>query len=210
MKHGRQGARQTLARGRNRSYYSREHWSPVLSPMRPCQRVLWAQYQYKRCRPPTRCYVSALTPPPSPSPPQRRRQQQLVAAACVTMVDVDPALDEALWAPRAEAVRWTAARLRDGLAALPAAAPPRSAQAGGGGVARGAGSQQRHQRALGVLLAADETVAALNARYRGRDRPTDVLSFSTAGVEPWLERRDLGDVVLGVRGSLAAWAQALA
>ena len=32
---------------------------------------------------------------------------------------------------------------------------------------------------LGILLASDETTAALNLEYRGRDQPTDVLSFAT-------------------------------
>lgn len=44
-----------------------------------------------------------------------------------------------------------------------------------------------------VVLAADEPVRALNARYRGKDTPTDVLSFEGQG-----GAEGLGDVVIGV------------
>lgn len=54
---------------------------------------------------------------------------------------------------------------------------------------------------LSVLLASDAVIRGLNARYRGTDRPTDVLSFSQAeGVrigEPG-GRRLAGDVVISV------------
>jgi probable rRNA maturation factor len=54
-------------------------------------------------------------------------------------------------------------------------------------------------RALGVggelvlVLTGDRAVRALNARFRGKDRPTDVLSFP-GGAEPGA----LGDVVISV------------
>ena len=34
---------------------------------------------------------------------------------------------------------------------------------------------------LSVLLTGDEVIRGLNGRYRGRNRPTDVLSFAQAG-----------------------------
>src|SRR5690606_32074709 len=53
-----------------------------------------------------------------------------------------------------------------------------------------------------VLLADDATVQDLNARFRDRDRPTNVLSFPAAGSA----FPDLGDVVLAY-GYCAAEAQ---
>jgi probable rRNA maturation factor len=52
---------------------------------------------------------------------------------------------------------------------------------------------------LSVALADDAEIAALNERYRGKARPTDVLSFSLLE-GPHAARRGalLGDVVLGV------------
>jgi probable rRNA maturation factor len=54
-------------------------------------------------------------------------------------------------------------------------------------------------RALGVsgevalVLGGDRAIRALNARYRGKDRPTDVLSFPGPGGEA-----GLGDIVISV------------
>ena len=45
-----------------------------------------------------------------------------------------------------------------------------------------------------VLLSDDETVRELNARYRGKDSPTNVLSFPA----PATARPHLGDVVLAL------------
>ena len=52
---------------------------------------------------------------------------------------------------------------------------------------------------LSVVLVDDAEIAALNARYRGEDRPTDVLSFSLLE-GPHAERRGalLGDVVVSL------------
>ncbi len=54
--------------------------------------------------------------------------------------------------------------------------------------------------ALSVLLTDDEEMAALNLRWRGRDGPTNVLSFP-AGPDGPLEdgRALLGDIALGYR-----------
>ena len=46
---------------------------------------------------------------------------------------------------------------------------------------------------LAVVLAGDRTLRALNARYRGKDRPTDVLSFPGPGGD-----EGLGDVVISL------------
>lgn len=45
---------------------------------------------------------------------------------------------------------------------------------------------------VAVLLTDDDTVRGLNARFRGRDRPTNVLSFPA----PETARPHLGDIVL--------------
>jgi len=54
-------------------------------------------------------------------------------------------------------------------------------------------------RELSILLTDDEEMTALNRQYRGRDRTTDVLSFSQqegerSGLQPAL----LGDVVISL------------
>ena len=46
---------------------------------------------------------------------------------------------------------------------------------------------------LAVVLAGDRTLRSLNARYRGKDRPTDVLSFPGPGGE-----EGLGDVIISL------------
>jgi len=52
---------------------------------------------------------------------------------------------------------------------------------------------------LSVVLADDARMRELNAGYRGRDRPTDVLSFSLLEGEGAEHRgRLLGDVVIGL------------
>ncbi|HVR69801.1 MAG TPA: rRNA maturation RNase YbeY [Vicinamibacteria bacterium] len=46
---------------------------------------------------------------------------------------------------------------------------------------------------VSLVLTGDRAVRALNARYRGEDRPTDVLSFPGGG-----GRGELGDIVISV------------
>jgi probable rRNA maturation factor len=73
--------------------------------------------------------------------------------------------------------------------ALPDAAPLARAAAKAALSQAGAPRDRDH---LVVLLTDDETVHALNARFRGRDKPTNVLSFpaaTTAGPH-------LGDIAL--------------
>ena len=50
---------------------------------------------------------------------------------------------------------------------------------------------------VGVLVCDDPTICALNRQYRGKDRPTDVLSFP-AGAAPGDGPRYLGDVAISL------------
>jgi probable rRNA maturation factor len=53
---------------------------------------------------------------------------------------------------------------------------------------------------LSVALVDDATMRRLNAQFRNRDRPTDVLAFAMreGGAMPSLEVEQLGDVVISV------------
>lgn len=50
---------------------------------------------------------------------------------------------------------------------------------------------------LSVVFAVDSEIKALNKKYRGKDRPTDVLSF------PLGEKGILGDIVISVERARA-------
>jgi probable rRNA maturation factor len=60
-------------------------------------------------------------------------------------------------------------------------------------VLRDAGRTLRASGEVSVVLAGDGLLRRLNREYRGKDRPTDVLSFPGAGGE-----EGLGDVVISV------------
>ena len=49
---------------------------------------------------------------------------------------------------------------------------------------------------LAVTLVSPEGIRELNARHRGTDRPTDVLSFPVDGTGASVGPRELGDVVI--------------
>jgi probable rRNA maturation factor len=49
---------------------------------------------------------------------------------------------------------------------------------------------------LAVAFVTPEEIAALNAEHRGRQGPTDVLSFPVDGAGPASGERELGDVVI--------------
>ena len=49
---------------------------------------------------------------------------------------------------------------------------------------------------VALVLTGDRAIRALNARYRGKDRPTDVLSFPGGGGEG-----ELGDIVISVQSA---------
>ena len=49
-----------------------------------------------------------------------------------------------------------------------------------------------------VLLTGDEEMRQLNARYRGLDRTTDVLSFPDGEIDPETERVFLGSIVISL------------
>ena len=51
---------------------------------------------------------------------------------------------------------------------------------------------------LSILLVSDREMRVLNRRWRGRDRPTDVLSFAQGDGEPDAPDGLLGDVVISV------------
>ncbi|HZV85557.1 MAG TPA: rRNA maturation RNase YbeY [Brevundimonas sp.] len=57
-----------------------------------------------------------------------------------------------------------------------------------------------------ILLTGDAEVAALNSRYRGKDQPTNVLSFPAADMPQPGQPRHLGDLVLAL-GTCAAEAR---
>jgi probable rRNA maturation factor len=56
-----------------------------------------------------------------------------------------------------------------------------------------AGVEEGH---VAVTFITPEEIAALNAQHRGKDGPTDVLSFPVYGNGPVLGERELGDVVI--------------
>ena len=49
---------------------------------------------------------------------------------------------------------------------------------------------------IAVTFVTPDEIAALNARHRGREGPTDVLSFPVDGAGPVAGDRELGDVVI--------------
>ena len=49
---------------------------------------------------------------------------------------------------------------------------------------------------VAVSFVAPEEIAALNSEHRGKDGPTDVLSFPVDGAAPVAGERELGDVVI--------------
>ena len=49
---------------------------------------------------------------------------------------------------------------------------------------------------LAVTFVTPDEIAALNAQHRGKDVPTDVLSFPVDGDGPIVGDRELGDVVI--------------
>lgn len=68
-------------------------------------------------------------------------------------------------------------------------------------LATAAGDRPRHRAEVGVLLTDDAAVRELNRRYRGCDRPTNVLAFpADAGAMPAAAREPapLGDVALAL------------
>lgn len=55
-----------------------------------------------------------------------------------------------------------------------------------------------HAAELSVVLADDATLRRLNFSYRGKDQPTNVLSFPIGGGDPAVHAILLGDVVLAL------------
>ncbi|MBA2594552.1 MAG: rRNA maturation RNase YbeY [Gammaproteobacteria bacterium] len=63
------------------------------------------------------------------------------------------------------------------------------------GWARAALAGRRTEAALTVRIVGEEEGAALNARFRGKDGPTNVLSFASEGIGA-IDPAFLGDVVI--------------
>jgi len=53
-----------------------------------------------------------------------------------------------------------------------------------------------------LLYTSDEEVRGLNARWRGKDKPTDILSFPAMGLAPPGEPVHVGDLVLACETTL--------
>jgi probable rRNA maturation factor len=49
---------------------------------------------------------------------------------------------------------------------------------------------------LGIAFVGEDEIRRLNSEHRGRDEPTDVLSFPVDGTGPIAGPRELGDVVV--------------
>ncbi|GGG32399.1 rRNA maturation RNase YbeY [Chelatococcus composti] len=49
---------------------------------------------------------------------------------------------------------------------------------------------------VSIVLSDDETVRALNARWRGKDKPTNVLSFPACAPEQLASAPHIGDVII--------------
>lgn len=52
------------------------------------------------------------------------------------------------------------------------------------------------EAALSVVVTDEETIRDLNKQHRGKDIPTDVLSFPADYVDPDLDRKYIGDVLI--------------
>jgi probable rRNA maturation factor len=66
-----------------------------------------------------------------------------------------------------------------------------------------AGAGTRAQGEIAVVLADDATVRRLNRTYRGKDKPTNVLSFPLAGGPAGAAAGPIGDIVLALETVLA-------
>ncbi len=82
---------------------------------------------------------------------------------------------------------------------VPCAVPPDAVRQAVVTVLQQAGVEQSCE--VAVVLSDDETLQSLNRRFRGVDRPTDVLSFADDTRGPFSvvgELRYLGDIVISV------------
>jgi probable rRNA maturation factor len=57
---------------------------------------------------------------------------------------------------------------------------------------------RRKAYSISVLLAGDETLGSLNARYRGVARPTDVLAFGSHTLDPETGVAHLGEIAISL------------
>jgi probable rRNA maturation factor len=49
---------------------------------------------------------------------------------------------------------------------------------------------------IGILICSDDEITQLNLQYRGIDRATDVLSFTSDEIDPETGRHYLGDIIV--------------
>jgi probable rRNA maturation factor len=127
----------------------------------------------------------------SPTPARKGRRDGVAVSASVT---IDLALRSARWRK-----------------ALPDAAE--RAEAAARAALAGARRRLPHATELSIVLGDDALVRTLNARWRGRDRPTNVLSFASGEKRRAQHPHLLGDVVLAfetVAGEAAAQQKPLA
>ncbi len=124
------------------------------------------------------------------APPPARRVRPAGGAAAEAMTDkIDIAIS--ILSPRWRTHLPEARRVCRRAARAALAAAPRAPRAG----------------ELGLVLADDDRVRRLNRDYRGRDEPTNVLSFPAGGVPAGAASAPLGDVVLALE-TLVAEAEA--
>ena len=58
-------------------------------------------------------------------------------------------------------------------------------------------------RNVSILITDNEEIHGLNLEYRGKDAPTDVLSFPLFDEEGNLDEEELGDIVISLERALA-------
>ena len=58
-------------------------------------------------------------------------------------------------------------------------------------------------RNVSILITDNEEIHGLNLEYRGKDAPTDVLSFPLFDEEGYLDDEELGDIVISLERALA-------
>lgn len=58
--------------------------------------------------------------------------------------------------------------------------------------------EQPHDSEISIRIADDDEISELNQKYRGENKPTDVLSFPSGEVNPETEQIYLGDICISL------------